>query len=164
MHISWISWQRPRPEMLRGQRTLRQRGTLVMTAAATLGLLTACAPGPAAGDTARTVSSGKPGGNSCLTPGAQPMCYTPGQYQVAYGAAALISKGIDGRGETIVMPELANTPTRGVTFADIRRALARFDRRFGLPAARLRVLNNIARSKTPPQRRLPPRLPRRDNR
>src|SRR5579863_8058967 len=101
---------------------------LAAAAAAMLGLLAACAPGNAVSDAAKTIPSGKPGANSCLTPGAQPMCYTPGQYRVAYGAAALISRGIDGRGETIVMPEAANSPTPGVTFADIRRALASFDR------------------------------------
>jgi hypothetical protein len=37
-------------------------------------------------------------------------CYSPGQYRVAYGVATLLSSGIDGRGETVVMPELANAP------------------------------------------------------
>jgi subtilase family serine protease len=76
-------------------------------------------------------------------------CYAPHQYQVAYGAAALLSRGIGGRGEIVVMPELANTPAPGVTFTDIRHDLATFDHRFGLPAARLRVVNSIARSTTP---------------
>jgi subtilase family serine protease len=34
-------------------------------------------------------------------------CYTPGQIQVAYGIRPLLDRGIDGRGETVVLPELA---------------------------------------------------------
>jgi subtilase family serine protease len=43
------------------------------------------------------------------------------------------------------MPELAQTPPS----TDIRQDLAKFDARFGLPPAKLRVVNTIARSKTP---------------
>lgn len=39
-------------------------------------------------------------------------CYTPEQLQVAYGVKPLLDRGIDGRGETVVLPELAeNTPS-----------------------------------------------------
>src|ERR1019366_1777281 len=34
-------------------------------------------------------------------------CYTPQQLQVAYGIEPLLARGIDGRGETVVLPELA---------------------------------------------------------
>jgi subtilase family serine protease len=77
------------------------------------------------------------------------LCYTPRQYEVTYGVAPLLSHGIDGRGETVAMPEVANTPTHGVTYTDIRKDLASFDRRFGLPAATVRVDNSIAHAKTP---------------
>jgi hypothetical protein len=34
-------------------------------------------------------------------------CYTPQQLQVAYGIKPLLDRGINGRGETVVLPELA---------------------------------------------------------
>jgi hypothetical protein len=52
-------------------------------------------------------------------------CYSPGQYQVAYGVAPLLRRGITGHGETVVMPELANKLVpRQATFArsTIRRS------------------------------------------
>jgi subtilase family serine protease len=64
-------------------------------------------------------------------------CYTPKQFEVAYGVQPLLSRGINGRGETVVMPEVLNAP--GPNFTDIRKDLAAFDSRFGLPPARLRV-------------------------
>lgn len=83
---------------------------------------------------------------SCAPPGVKaPPCYSPRAYQVAYGVAPLLSHGIDGRGETVVIPELA-----GVASAmDIRKDLAVFDREFGLPAARLHIVNTLAKSATP---------------
>ena len=75
-----------------------------------------------------------------------PPCYSPQAYQVAYGVAPLLSRGIDGRGETVAMPELASTRARAT---DIRQDLAAFDRQFGLPPAKLHVVNAIARSATP---------------
>ena len=74
-------------------------------------------------------------------------CYSPGQYQVAYGVAPLLSSGITGRGETVVMPELANVPGRN--FTDIRRDLAAFDRKFRLPAAKLTVTTTLAGAGAP---------------
>ena len=74
-------------------------------------------------------------------------CYTPAQYQVAYGVAPLLRSGIDGRGETVVMPELANAP--GTNFTDIRKDLAAFDKKFGLPAAKLKVTTTLAGSGAP---------------
>jgi subtilase family serine protease len=74
-------------------------------------------------------------------------CYTPSQYQVAYGVQPLLSRGINGSGQTVVMPELLNAP--GPNFTDIRRDLAAFDSRFGLPPARLRVLTTLAPTRNP---------------
>ena len=74
-------------------------------------------------------------------------CYSPGQYRVAYGVAPLLHRGIDGRGETVVMPELANAP--GPNFTDIRQDLSAFDRKFGLPAAKLKVTTTLAGASTP---------------
>ena len=35
---------------------------------------------------------------------------SPQAYETAYGVAPLLRRGIDGRGETVAMPELAQTP------------------------------------------------------
>jgi subtilase family serine protease len=72
-------------------------------------------------------------------------CYSPQAYEVAYGVAPLLRRGIDGSGETVVMPELAET---GPAYSDIRQDLAAFDGRFGLPPAHLRVVNTVAGSPT----------------
>jgi subtilase family serine protease len=78
------------------------------------------------------------------------LCYRPQAYEVAYGVKPLLGQGIDGRGETVVVPELAETPSSsGLIYTDIRQDLATFDSRFDLPAAKLQVVNSIARSKTP---------------
>jgi subtilase family serine protease len=68
---------------------------------------------------------------------------------VAYGVAPLLSRGINGSGEIVAMPELAQTPTSHGGPTDIRQDLAAFDSKFGLPAATLHVVNTIARSATP---------------
>ena len=75
-------------------------------------------------------------------------CYSPQAYQVAYGVAPLLSRGIDGRGETVAVPELAQTPASS-SATDIRKDLAAFDTTFGLPPASLHVVNTIAGSATP---------------
>jgi hypothetical protein len=57
-----------------------------------------------------------------------------------------LRRGIDGRGETVVVgPEPAAAPPS----SDIRQDLAAFDTTFGLPAAGLNVVNTIAESATP---------------
>ncbi|HUJ55242.1 MAG TPA: S53 family peptidase [Gaiellaceae bacterium] len=56
-----------------------------------------------------------------------PRCYTPQQIQQAYGFSKLISRGIDGRGKTIVIVDaFSNTYIQG--------DLAAQDAEFGLPA------------------------------
>jgi len=84
---------------------------------------------------------------SCGPPDYFIQCYTPGQYQVAYGVAPLLRSGITGKGETVVMPELANRP--GPNFTDIRKDLAAFDKKFGLPAAELKVTTTLAGASAP---------------
>jgi subtilase family serine protease len=76
-------------------------------------------------------------------------CYTPGQIQVAYGIRPLLDRGIDGRGETVVLPEFAQTRLSPPQVSDIRQDLAQFDRLFGLPAARLRAVTTLAGAATP---------------
>jgi subtilase family serine protease len=84
---------------------------------------------------------------NCLTVLA---CYAPRQFRVAYGIQPLLDAGIDGRGETVVLLEFA-APAQAAPpqVTDIRQDLARFDELFGLPPARLQVVNSLARSPSP---------------
>lgn len=84
---------------------------------------------------------------SCGPPDFFIPCYSPSQSQVAYGVAPLLRSGITGSGEIVVMPELARAP--GANYTDIRRDLAAFDARFGLPAAKLKVTTTIAGASAP---------------
>jgi subtilase family serine protease len=102
---------------------------------------------PARAGTAASAETAAAGPLSCGPPGFFIQCYTPGQYQVAYGAAPLLRRGITGKGETVVMPELANRP--GPNFTDIRKDLATFDSKFGLPAANLKVTTTLAGGSAP---------------
>ena len=72
-------------------------------------------------------------------------CYTPQQIQVAYGIRPLLDRGIDGRGETVVLPEQGEQEAVPPSVTDIRQDLAGFDRRFRLPAPRLTVTTTLAR-------------------
>jgi subtilase family serine protease len=73
-------------------------------------------------------------------------CYTPQQIEVAYGVAPLLARGIDGRGETVVLPELAE-PQFPLPTSDIRADLAEFDKLFHLPSAHLRSVTTLAPSR-----------------
>jgi subtilase family serine protease len=75
-------------------------------------------------------------------------CYTPHQLEVAYGVLPLLEHGTNGRGETVVLPELAE-PQFPLRVSDIRQDLAQFDDLFGLPAAPLRVVRSLAPSASP---------------
>jgi subtilase family serine protease len=82
----------------------------------------------------------------------------PRQLRVAYGIQPLLDRGITGRGQTVVLlefpPPATGSPT-AVTglqvpaVTDIRQDLARFDSVFGLPAARLKVVNTLAHAASP---------------
>ncbi len=76
-------------------------------------------------------------------------CYAPRQFRVAYGIEALLHHGIDGRGETVVLVEFAAPAGSAPRVTDIRQDLVRFDGMFGLPAARLDVVDSLARSPSP---------------
>jgi subtilase family serine protease len=92
----------------------------------------------------------------CLT--LRSPCYTPRQLRVAYGIQPLLDRGITGRGETVVLVEFplpstgspaAVTGVQVPAVTDIRQDLARFDGAFGLPAARLQVVNTLAQTASP---------------
>ena len=76
-------------------------------------------------------------------------CYTPHQLQVAYGIKPLLDRGINGRGETVVFPELAESQLNPPLVTDMRQDMAAFDRRFQLPTARMRVVTTLAGASSP---------------
>ena len=76
-------------------------------------------------------------------------CYTPQQLQVAYGIKPLLDRGIDGRGETVVLPELAESQLNPPLVTDMRQDMAAFDSLFHLPAARMRVVTTLAGARSP---------------
>jgi len=75
-------------------------------------------------------------------------CYSPNQLEVAYGVLPLLNQGINGSGETVVLPELAE-PRFPLPVSDIRKDLAKFDKLFGLPVAKLRAITSLAPSASP---------------
>jgi subtilase family serine protease len=145
MHLNQIWWQRPHAAGPSGRRSRRRLWFAVAT-------LTAClaAACPAAAAATGTAAAPPQRPLNCGTPDYFIQCYTPQAYEVAYGVAPLLRRGIDGTGQTVVLPELAEPPSsHGVIYSDIRQDLAAFDSRFGLPAATLRVVDSIAESNTP---------------
>jgi subtilase family serine protease len=155
MPVKWIVGVRPhaatRPED--GPRRLSRAAGLVAAAglAACLAAVSASAaparPAKAATVDRSDAAAVQPGPVVCGPPGYFIQCYSPAEYQVAYGVAPLLKRGISGKGETVVMPELAERP--GSDFTDIRKDLAAFDRKFGLPAAKLKITTGLAGASAP---------------
>jgi|SRR5579863_2055281 len=117
-----------------------------LTAACTSAGTSVAAVGTAGSAAAILPAVAAAGPVSCAPPGVKaPPCYSPRAYQVAYDVAPLLSHGIDGRGETVVIPD----PVGVGPAMDIRKDLAAFDREFGLPAAKLHIVNDLAKSATP---------------
>jgi subtilase family serine protease len=113
----------------------------VAASVAAAGLLLAAGSSGAAH--ASTTASGTGDCDSVTT------CYTPGQLRVAYGIEPLIGRGIDGRGETVVIPALAESQPDPPAVSDLRQDMAGFDKLFGLPAPRMRVVTSLAGSASP---------------
>jgi subtilase family serine protease/uncharacterized protein YceK len=82
-----------------------------------------------------------------------PSCDTPRQLLVAYGIKPLLDRGITGRRQTVVLlefpPASAAAGAQVPAVSDIRQDLARFDSAFGLPDARLHVVNTLAHVTSP---------------
>jgi subtilase family serine protease len=78
------------------------------------------------------------------------LCYSPQQFRIAYGIQPLVARGMDGRGQTVVVPELY-PKTGTVAVSDVGQDLAFFDHRFGLPAVRLQVITRLAGGALPYQ-------------
>jgi len=138
--------------MIKRDRRLR---TLALAMSMAGLLATACGPvqQAAAGDatvsgTARP-SSASPSPSSTGVCGSGETCYTPQQLQVAYGVKPLLDRGIDGRGETVVLPELAESQLKPPLVTDLRQDMAAFDGLFHLRAARMRVVSTLAGSGSP---------------
>jgi subtilase family serine protease len=96
-----------------------------------------------------TAAPAAPAPLNCAPSGLAPEpCYSPQAYQTAYGVTPLLRHGIDGRGETVAIFALAQTPASHGPVTDIRQDLAAFDTKFGLLRARLHAVNT-AGSATP---------------
>ncbi|MGZ4410295.1 MAG: S53 family peptidase [Gaiellaceae bacterium] len=102
-------------------------------------------PGIAETASASVVASGGGGTVDCTS---LTTCYTPRQFEAAYGVLPLLDRGMNGRGETVVLPELAE-PQFPLPSTDIRRDLGEFDKLFHLPATQLRVVSSLAPSASP---------------
>src|SRR5580704_11630676 len=129
MHLNQISRQRPHAARPPGRRSRRWPWLAATT-------LTAClaAAYPAAAATADTAAALPQRPTlplNCGTPDFFIPCYAPQAYEVAYGVAPLLSRGIDGRSETVVLPELAE-PQFPISVNDIRQDLVQFDKLFHL--------------------------------
>ena len=131
-----------------GRRRLTARASILVVAA---GLLAAaCSPAqPAAarsavpGGTPRPSSSASSPQSSDEGCDSLATCYTPQQLEVAYGVKPLLERGIDGSGETVVLPELAETQLNPPLVTDLRQDFAAYDRLFRLPAPRLKVVSTF---------------------
>jgi subtilase family serine protease len=123
----------------------RPRAAAALAVAGALIAAGGCSP---TGTAAAPASSPGVAAADCLSQ-APPACYTPQVFRTAYGVQPLLDRGIDGRGQTVVLLEGAAPAGLPPTVTDIRQDLARFDRVFGLPAARLQVINSLARSPSP---------------
>src|SRR6516162_10000779 len=87
---------------------------VLMVAAATLAAAGSSSVGrPQAGPSRGTAS--------CIS---MATCYTPRQLEVAYGVQPLLRRGIDGRGETVVLPELAESQLAPPLVTDLRQDFA----------------------------------------
>jgi subtilase family serine protease len=114
-------------------------------------LATACGPAPTG-----VASSGGPARQPAAPPprpaaecNSVTTCYTPQQLQAAYGIRPLLDRGINGRGQTVVLPELAQSRLNPPDVTDMRQDMAAFDRLFHLPAARMRVVTTLAGAGSP---------------
>src|ERR1700761_2621129 len=114
----------------------------VITLAMATGLLVAgCGSAPAA-------TAGATAAHAAAKPSASPpsradcesitTCYTPQQLEVAYGVAPLLRRGIDGRGETVVLPKLPEPQLTPPQVTDIRQDFAAYDHLFHLPTPHLK--------------------------
>jgi subtilase family serine protease len=143
-----------------GTSRCRRRPGRVSGLAMAIGLLLVAACGSAhtasdatatatAAAAATTGASSTTSGGSTADCDSVTTCYTPQQLQVAYGIKPLLDRGINGRGETVVLPELAESALNPPLVTDMRQDMAAFDSTFRLPAARMRVVTTLAGAGSP---------------
>jgi subtilase family serine protease len=132
---------------IRGLRRAAALGVAVVVAV----LATACSGSSVPSSASSRAAASSSGLPDCLTASRYLPCYSPRLFRVAYGIQPLLDQGIDGRGQIVVLPEFAvSGPVVLPKVTDIRQDLADFDRRFGLPAARIQVITTLAGSSASP--------------
>ena len=124
-----------------GAAMIRRTRLLLASAAALCLLAAACTAAPAGSSSVRRPPAGAPSGTAECTSATR--CYTPQQLEVAYGVGPLLHRGIDGRGETVVLPELAESQLSPPLVTDLRQDFVYFDQLFHLPAPRLKVVSTF---------------------
>jgi subtilase family serine protease len=112
---------------------------LIVVTAATLAVTASSSVGGARARFARETAN-------CIS---EATCYTPQRFQAAYGVQPLLQRGIDGRGETVVLPELAESQLSPPNVTDLRKDFAVFDQLFQLPVPHLRFASTFAGPKAP---------------
>ena len=109
-------------------------------------LVAACGPAPTTTTGAATTqATAKPSSPPRSTADCESIttCYTPQQLEAAYGVQPLLHHGIDGRGETVVLPELAETQLNPPQVTDLRQDFAAYDHLFHLPTPHLKVVSTF---------------------
>jgi subtilase family serine protease len=111
-------------------------------------LLVGCGGSSAAGKSAASASAAPPSGaiTDCLS---LAHCYAPDTFRTAYGIQPLSDRGIDGRGRTVVLVEIAPPSLSPPKSTDIQEDLARFDTVFHLPSLHLQVATGLAPGSSP---------------
>jgi subtilase family serine protease len=135
------------PSSTRANLLARRRAPFAAGIVATGILAAVSLPSPAVAAAASAPPAGQADGGTADC-GSLTTCYTPHELQVAYVVAPLLARGIDGRGETVVLPELAE-PQFPAPVTDIRQDLAQFDKLFHRAAAHLRSVTTLAPSASP---------------
>ena len=122
-------------------------GAAALSVVATMTLAAACSSSVSTPQAPTSRAAGSAVGTADC--GSAAPCYTPQQLEVAYGVKPLLQRGIDGRGETVVLPELAESHLEPPLVTDLRQDMAGFDDLFHLPAARMRVVTTLAGAGSP---------------
>jgi subtilase family serine protease len=126
---------------------IRRMPILVASAAALSMLVAVSSVAPAGSSTEEGLHAGTTSGTADCE--SVTTCYTPQQLEVAYGVQPLLQRGIDGRGETVVLPELAESELSPPRVSDLRQDFFAFDRLFRLPAPTLKVMSTFPRPAHP---------------
>jgi subtilase family serine protease len=95
------------------------------------------APATASGQHPGTLTSA----SNCLTAGT---CYSTQQFRTAYGVQPLLDRGIDGRGETVVLIEVGASASDPPKSTSVSQDLTGFDSLNDLPPAVIQVDNTVA--------------------